>query len=55
MAAFRHTLRDSDPDQSLRVFLQAHPEFRHLARRARSWAIPYGEIRDNLIAEGRSA
>ena len=55
MAAFRLRLRDSDPDQSLRVFLQEYPEFRHLARRAQVLGrYPYGEIRDNLIAEGCS-
>ena len=55
MAAFRGALRGSDPDQSLRVFLQEYPEFRHLARRAQVLGrYPYGEIRDNLIAEGCS-
>ena len=55
MAAFRDALRSSDPDQSLRVFLQEHPEYRHLARRAQSLEhYPYGEVRDNLIAEGCS-
>ncbi len=55
MAAFRDALRSSDPDQSLRVFLQEHPEYRHLARRAQVLGrYPYGEIRDNLIAEGCS-
>ena len=52
MAAFRDALRRSDPDQSLRVFLQERPEYRHLARRAQVLGrYPYGEIRDNLIAE----
>ena len=55
MVAFRDALRGSDPDQSLRVFLQEHPEYRHLARRAQVLGrYPYGEIRDNLIAEGCS-
>ena len=55
MAAFRDALRNSDPDQSLRVFLQEHPDYRHLARRAQVLGrYPYGEIRDNLIAEGCS-
>ena len=55
MAAFRDALRRSDPDQSLRVFLQEHPDYRHLARRAQVLGrYPYGEIRDNLIAEGCS-
>ena len=55
MVAFRDALRGSDPDQSLRVFLQEHPEYRHLARRAQVLGrYPYGEIRDNLIGEGCS-
>jgi hypothetical protein len=55
MAAFRDALRHSDPDQRLRVFLQEHPDYRHLARRAQVLGrYPYGEIRDNLIAEGCS-
>ena len=55
MAAFRLALARSDPEQSLMAFLQDHPEYRHLARRAQSLEnYPYAEIRDNLIAEGCS-
>ena len=52
MRAFRQALSESDPQQTLMAFLQQHPEYRHLARRAQSLEdYPYGEIRDNLISE----
>ncbi|HCK76753.1 MAG: hypothetical protein CMH60_04320 [Myxococcales bacterium] len=51
MSAFRRTLSESDPQQSLMTFLHQHPEFRHLARRAQALEDhPYGEIQDNLIS-----
>ena len=43
----------ADGDQSLAVFLLAHPEHRFAARRVQTMARhPYSEIRDNLIGEG---
>ena len=55
MAAFRRALSESDRDQTLMIFLQQYPEYRHLARRAQSLEDhPYGEIQDNLIGDNCS-
>lgn len=55
MAALKAGLAAFDQSVSLAEFLIANPEFRHLVRRAQSLSdLPYGEIQDNLIAEGTS-
>ena len=55
MSALKGGLAAFDQAVSLAEFLIAHPEFRHLVRRAQSLSdLPYGEIQDNLIADGTS-
>ncbi len=55
MSALKGGLAAFDQAASLAEFLIAHPEFRHLVRRAQSLSdLPYGEIQDNLIADGTS-
>ncbi len=55
MSALKAGLAAFDQAASLAEFLIAHPEFRHLVRRAQSLSdLPYGEIQDNLIADGTS-
>lgn len=55
MSALKAGLAAFDQAVSLAEFLIAHPEFRHLVRRAQSLSdLPYGEIQDNLIADGTS-
>ena len=55
MYALKAGLAAFDQAASLAEFLIAHPEFRHLVRRAQSLSdLPYGEIQDNLIADGTS-
>lgn len=55
MSALKDGLAAFDQAASLAEFLIAHPEFRHLVRRAQSLSdLPYGEIQDNLIADGTS-
>ena len=50
--AARDSLLAADPGESIAAFLMRHPEHRHIARRAQTvHASPYGEIRDNLVAE----
>ncbi len=46
-------LDDADPGESVAEFLLAHPELRHIVRRAQTAAHrPYAEIRDNLLDGG---
>ena len=55
LSALKAGLAAFDQAVSLAEFLIAHPEFRHLVRRAQSLSdLPYGEIQDNLIADGTS-
>ncbi|XXK29234.1 hypothetical protein ACMAZH_05635 [Arenicellales bacterium nBUS_45] len=55
MSALKAGLAAFDQAAGLAEFLIAHPEFRHLVRRAQSLSdLPYGEIQDNLIADGTS-
>lgn len=50
--AARDSLMAADPGESIAAFLMRHPEHRHIIRRAQTvHARPYGEIRDNLVAE----
>jgi len=45
-------LQNFNPDITIAEFLMAHPEHRHIVRRVQTSAHhPYGEIRDNLVAE----
>lgn len=48
---FMAALATTNPQQPLAIFLAAHPQHRHIARRAQILAqYAYSEIRDNLIA-----
>jgi hypothetical protein len=50
--AARADLHNAAPDESLAVFLMRYPEHRHILRRVQTvHSHPYGEIRDNLVAE----
>lgn len=51
ISQFAAALSKWNKESSLATFLSAHPEFRHVARRAQlSIKYPYMEIRDNLIS-----
>lgn len=50
--AARTDLEQAPADESLAIFLMRHPEHRHVIRRAQLvHCHPYGEIRDNLVAD----
>ncbi len=50
--ALSTALTEAEPDERTASFVLRHPEFRHIIRRVQTIARhPYGEIRDNLIAE----
>lgn len=45
-------LEKRNPKERIALFLMEHPEHRHIVRRIQTVAVyPYGEIRDNLIAQ----
>jgi len=48
--AFHQDLSNNDPHQTIAMFLLAHPQHRHIARRVQtSEHHPYSEIKNNLI------